>query len=120
MTRRQREFYDAIKAKLSVKDFFKMFESKAKVDNLMNLVMQFRKVCNHPELFERRSCRSAFTFQQIYFYTGNQPVKFQEIPTVSSQNTNPISIKVPKLLFDSLIHKESKTQFINRKMPLFA
>lgn len=26
--------------------------------NLMNLVMQFRKVCNHPELFERRDAKS--------------------------------------------------------------
>ena len=39
-----------------------MLESKAKVESLMNLVMQFRKVCNHPELFERRPCRSPFTF----------------------------------------------------------
>ena len=28
------------------------------VSSLMNLVMQFRKVCNHPELFERREPRS--------------------------------------------------------------
>lgn len=28
--------------------------SKTKVKNLMNLVMQFRKVCNHPEIFQRK------------------------------------------------------------------
>lgn len=38
-------------------------ESKAKVENLMNLVMQLRKVCNHPELFERRPPLSPFMFQ---------------------------------------------------------
>lgn len=31
--------------------------------NLMNLVMQFRKVCNHPELFERRDARSPFAMK---------------------------------------------------------
>ena len=34
----------------------------AGVSNLMNLVMQFRKVCNHPELFERREPKSALVF----------------------------------------------------------
>jgi len=32
------------------------------VSSLMNLVMQFRKVCNHPELFERREAKSALLF----------------------------------------------------------
>ncbi len=32
------------------------------VSSLMNLVMQFRKVCNHPELFERREPKSPFIF----------------------------------------------------------
>lgn len=44
MTKRQQILYDTIKEHLSLIDFFQMFESKAKVENLMNLVMQFRKV----------------------------------------------------------------------------
>ena len=44
MTTRQAELYNSIKKHISIQDFFQMFESKAKVDNLMNLVMQFRKV----------------------------------------------------------------------------
>lgn len=32
------------------------------VSTLMNLVMQFRKVCNHPELFERREPKSPYLF----------------------------------------------------------
>lgn len=31
----------------------------------MNLVMQFRKVCNHPELFERRVGRIPFSFKMM-------------------------------------------------------
>ena len=33
------------------------------VSSLMNLVMQFRKVCNHPELFERREPKSPLVFR---------------------------------------------------------
>jgi DNA helicase INO80 len=40
-----------------------MLDSKLKVENLMNLVMQFRKVCNHPELFERRTVKSPLLMQ---------------------------------------------------------
>jgi DNA helicase INO80 len=39
-----------------------MLDSKTKVENLMNLVMQFRKICNHPELFERKPFKSPYTF----------------------------------------------------------
>ena len=76
MTSRQAALYNNMKAKLSIKvylflylnlkndiqDFFKMLDSKVKVENLMNLVMQFRKICNHPELFERKPYKSPYTF----------------------------------------------------------
>lgn len=75
MTKRQKLLYESIKEKLNIKELFKMFESKAKVENLMNLVMQLRKVCNHPELFERRPARSPFSFQEQYYYTGYIPIR---------------------------------------------
>lgn len=52
MSRRQKEMYQKIKNKISIQDYFQTSQSKFKVKNLMNLVMQFRKVCNHPEIFE--------------------------------------------------------------------
>jgi DNA helicase INO80 len=51
-------------------DLFKLTDSKTKVENLMNLMMQFRKVCNHPELFERRPQRSPFTFRDYSVRLG--------------------------------------------------
>ncbi|KAL4449582.1 hypothetical protein ABPG74_007405 [Tetrahymena malaccensis] len=116
MTKRQQKFYDHIKSKLSLKDFFKMFESKQKVDNLMNLVMQFRKVCNHPELFERRPCRSSFIFQNIYYYTGHLPAKMGEIKQVQSNISNPIFYHLPKLYYDEVMREETKNEFIHRKL----
>lgn len=79
-----------------------MFESKAKVESLMNLVMQFRKVCNHPELFERRPCLSPFFFQSFYYYTGNLPVYFGQLKEIICNSRSPIEFLYPKLLYDEL------------------
>lgn len=44
----------------------------------MNLFMQLRKVCNHPELFERKPNRSPFLFNdEIDFFMS--PAKFGDI-----------------------------------------
>lgn len=65
MTHRQRVLYQRIKNKISMKDLFTLAENKSKMENLMNLVMQFRKVCNHPELFERRVGRMSLSFKEL-------------------------------------------------------
>lgn len=109
-----------IKQRLSIKDFFQMLESKAKVESLMNLVMQFRKVCNHPELFERRPCRSPFFFHSFYYYTGNIPLLFGQLREITFKNANAISFELPKLLFDEVIEPFSvRKQFLLKHMLFF-
>ena len=51
MTKRQRELYVSLKNKLSLNKFFDLIENNK---SLLNIVMQLRKVCNHPEIFERK------------------------------------------------------------------
>ncbi|XP_071962626.1 chromatin-remodeling ATPase INO80-like [Antedon mediterranea] len=65
MSRRQKLLYQAVKQKISIEDLLQSTSSSTSsssiqttTNSLMNLVMQFRKVCNHPELFERRETRS--------------------------------------------------------------
>lgn len=64
LSTRQRLLYQAIKNKISIEDLLRSHSSSqtqtptTTTNNLMNLVMQFRKVCNHPELFEKRETRS--------------------------------------------------------------
>ena len=65
MTHRQKVLYDRIKGKISAADLFQLASNKQKMENLMNLVMQFRKVCNHPDLFERRLGRIPFVFSKL-------------------------------------------------------
>lgn len=60
---RQRKLYGGLKEKISVRDLLEknvVAGEEGEVDSLMNLVMQFRKVCNHPELFERVDVESPF------------------------------------------------------------
>ncbi|XP_034946860.1 chromatin-remodeling ATPase INO80 [Chelonus insularis] len=66
LTTRQKLLYSALKQKIRIEDLLHYTvgggdtatNDKNFTSNLMNLVMQFRKVCNHPELFERRDAKS--------------------------------------------------------------
>ncbi|XKL61914.1 hypothetical protein PGB90_001747 [Kerria lacca] len=63
LTSRQKMLYAALRKKIRIEDLLHSpgtYQSQTITSNLMNLVMQFRKVCNHPELFERREARSPF------------------------------------------------------------
>ncbi len=74
-------------------------DSKSKVENLMNLVMQFRKVCNHPELFERRVGRIPVNFCALQNGVVPNPI-IQTVPEVTPSNQNPITFDLPKMIWD--------------------
>lgn len=71
LSARQRQLYASIKANISPEELVRAIggTGDAQQDNsdrnskLMNLVMQLRKVCNHPETFERRVPQSPVQFQ---------------------------------------------------------
>lgn len=63
LTQRQKILYQGLKNKISIDDLMQSSsatssQAQSTTSHLMNLVMQFRKVCNHPDLFERREVRS--------------------------------------------------------------
>ncbi|KAL1642115.1 putative DNA helicase ino80 [Diplodia intermedia] len=67
LTYRQRAYYSNLRNKISIMD---LIERAAVGDDqdtatLMNLVMQFRKVCNHPDLFERAETHSPLAFSSF-------------------------------------------------------
>ena len=110
MTSRQKLLYQTIKNHLSnITDLFSLVDSKQKMENLMNLVMQLRKVCNHPELFERRVGKSPALFTEIIpakpFYTGSN-----QMPWITYTNRNPIYYELPKLVFDELYDVDCNSQ----------
>ncbi len=78
LTIRQKLLYMGLKRKINIEDLLKQqqgFNNSSRKSlagdgvnsSLMNLVMQFRKVCNHPELFERREAKSPFAMKAAEF-----------------------------------------------------
>ncbi|CAD6202019.1 GSCOCG00002904001-RA-CDS [Cotesia congregata] len=117
LTTRQKLLYSALKQKIRVEDLLHYSvgaggngenppqNDKNFTSNLMNLVMQFRKVCNHPELFERRDAKSPLFFKTIDY----------QVPAVVYKS----------LIFDSVPSKEHllfnkfsvfNTEYINKSL----
>ena len=68
---KQRRLYRGLKDKLPVLELLRGGNDSA----LMNLVMQFRKVCNHPELLERTEITSPLCFTHPERLSGNATMK---------------------------------------------
>lgn len=105
LSSRQQAFYQAIKNKISLAELFDNSRghlNEKKILNLMNIVIQLRKVCNHPELFERNEGSSYFYFGEIP--NSLQPPPFGELEDVHySGGHNPITFQVPKLLYAEVV-----------------
>eukprot|EP01018_Ginkgo_biloba_P035476 Gb_04007 [translate_table: standard] len=101
LSSRQQAFYRAIKNKISVAELFDSTRghlNEKKVLNLMNIVIQLRKVCNHPELFERNEGHTFLYFGQIP--NSLLPPPFGELEEIHyAGSRNPISYKIPKLVY---------------------
>ncbi|PRD29051.1 UNVERIFIED_CONTAM: Ino80 [Trichonephila clavipes] len=72
LTRRQKLLYQNLRKKISIDDLMQSSStvsshSQSATSSLMNLVMQFRKVCNHPDLFEKREVKSPFFFKSLLY-----------------------------------------------------
>ena len=115
MTFRQRTLYKRIRDKICTKDLFSLTESRKKMENLMNLVMQFRKVCNHPDLFERRVGRNPFLFNTMQRGVM-QNMGVLNNPDVRCLLKNPISLSIPKLIFDECFIVSDNNNNTHRKI----
>jgi chromatin-remodeling ATPase INO80 len=67
LTYRQRAYYANLRSKISIMDLLEKATLGDDQDaaTLMNLVMQFRKVCNHPDLFERADVASPLSMNHF-------------------------------------------------------
>ncbi|KAI8880862.1 hypothetical protein K501DRAFT_224069 [Backusella circina FSU 941] len=99
MTARQKALYRGLKEKISISELLEKATSLGDLENmdsLMNLVMQFRKVCNHPELFERADVEAPMAFNAF----GETSVLSKEVqlycPYSSSSH---IKYRIPKRLY---------------------
>mmetsp|Transcript_5634 Transcript_5634/g.10257 ORF Transcript_5634/g.10257 Transcript_5634/m.10257 type:complete len:1123 (-) Transcript_5634:485-3853(-) len=100
LTLRQRELYRRIKDKISIVD---LFEGKSlnegKVENLMNIVVQLRKVCNHPELFEQQKEIIPYYFADVNLPLEPAPWGETDWAWCSGRRSL-ISFHLPRLVYD--------------------
>ncbi|XP_068662368.1 chromatin-remodeling ATPase INO80-like isoform X1 [Aristolochia californica] len=105
LSSRQQAFYQAIKNKISLTELFdgrRGHLNEKKLLNLMNIVIQLRKVCNHPELFERNEGTTYLYFGDIP--NSLLPPPFGELEDIHySGGQNPIAYEVPKLVYREIM-----------------
>jgi len=116
---RQKRLYRGIKDKLPVLQLLNN-STAASESALMNLVMQFRKVCNHPELLEPTTATSPLIFSPVD-YAGGHLVRFAPTPieyraprlvveeSLTLEKTPYLELSTSPALIQSLIHRESFT-----------
>ncbi|XP_021724191.1 DNA helicase INO80-like [Chenopodium quinoa] len=104
LSSRQQAFYQAIKNKISLTEIIDNSRghlNEKKLMNLMNIVIQLRKVCNHPELFERNEGSSYFYFGDIS--NSLLPPPFGELEDILyTGGRNPITYQIPKLIYEDM------------------
>ncbi|KAL6713112.1 putative DNA helicase ino80 [Lecanora helva] len=98
LTYRQRAYYLNLRNRISIMD---LIEKAAVGDDqdtatLMNLVMQFRKVCNHPDLFERAETSSPYAL--AHFAETASFLREGNNVNVAYSTRNLIEYDLPRLL----------------------
>ena len=98
LTYRQRAYYTNLRNKISIMDLIeKVVGDDQDSATLMNLVMQFRKVCNHPDLFERAETKSPLSF--AYFAETASFMREGNFVNVGYSTRNLIEYRLPRLVY---------------------
>jgi chromatin-remodeling ATPase INO80 len=98
LTYRQRAMYANLRSKISIMDLIEKATMGDDQDTatLMNLVMQFRKVCNHPDLFERADVSSPYSLstfaETASFMREGHFIQF------AYSVRNPVQLDLPRIL----------------------
>ncbi|KAH7334613.1 SNF2 family N-terminal domain-containing protein [Rhizoctonia solani] len=95
---RQRALYRGLRANVSIAELLERANNLGDADSarsLMNLVMQFRKVCNHPELFERADVVAPVSFT-TFGRSGNL-AREGDLLYCPDSASNPITLKLPRV-----------------------
>lgn len=100
LTPRQKAMYRTLRENISITDLVARASSLSDDDSvkrLMNLIMQFRKVCNHPELFERADVTAPFAFAALNKTASLiRDADFLEVPYATQSH---IEYRIPKFLY---------------------
>ncbi|RLV95518.1 putative DNA helicase INO80 [Spathaspora sp. JA1] len=114
LTNRQKKYYQMLRSQISIMDLLDSTmtttntnSSSDESTSLINLVMQFRKVCNHPDLFERADVKSPFSFGK-FAETSSFLRETNELE-MNYTTENVINYQLPRLIYDELLTPNEKT-----------
>eukprot|EP01130_Rhizamoeba_saxonica_P001284 TRINITY_DN11164_c0_g1_i1.p1 TRINITY_DN11164_c0_g1~~TRINITY_DN11164_c0_g1_i1.p1 ORF type:complete len:1260 (+),score=260.68 TRINITY_DN11164_c0_g1_i1:53-3832(+) len=109
----QKELYNGVAAQMSVSDLLKKSKNKKNKRALMNLVMQFRKICNHPEILESKESKLLWKTESPFSFVNTSIDKYtKHNPDVLITNhfRNPIVYNVPRIVYnEGIFHR-----FVNK------
>ncbi len=110
LTNRQQKLYKMLRSQISLMDLIEKATSGSDDSNqsLINLVMQFRKVCNHPDLFERDDVKSAFSFSK-FAETGSFLRESNQLE-VAYSTKNQLEYNLAKLIYQDLLLPNENNQ----------
>ncbi|PTB72200.1 hypothetical protein M440DRAFT_68341 [Trichoderma longibrachiatum ATCC 18648] len=99
LTYRQRAYYSSLRNQINIMDLVEKATMGDDQDSgtLMNLVMQFRKVCNHPDLFERAEVTSPYSFG--YFAETASFVREGSTVSVGYSSKSLVDYELPSLVW---------------------
>lgn len=100
LTNRQKKYYQMLKSQISIMDILDNSGSDDS-QSLINLVMQFRKVCNHPDLFERADVKSSFAFGK-FAETASFLRETNDLE-LAYLTSNLLELPLPKLIYNELL-----------------
>ncbi|XP_039253757.2 helicase domino-like [Styela clava] len=110
LSKRQRFLYEDFMSRASTKDTL----DSGHFMSVINILMQLRKVCNHPNLFEPRSIVSPFTFDRIVFYAPSLATKVFEKSPFETLNLEDYHLHLPSL---TNIHQYNAERMRELKTP---
>lgn len=101
LTPRQKLMYSRLRENMSIADLVQKATSLSNDDvavkRLMNLIMQFRKVCNHPELFERADVTAPLSFA-AFSATANV-ARDGDLLDCAYSTQSLIKFRIPKMIY---------------------
>jgi DNA helicase INO80 len=102
LTPRQQRLYRRLRQNLKI-DLLVVNEnarSRSASDSLMNLVMQFRKICNHPNLLNRRPIRSPFYFEAERRQEPRDDYASQLVVTYNTSSA--LDMPLPRIVYEQV------------------
>ncbi|VEU20591.1 DEKNAAC101448 [Brettanomyces naardenensis] len=130
LTNRQKKLYRMLRSQINLMDLIENskkihhthsngtdYDDELSGDSLMNVVMQFRKVCNHPDLFERADTCSAFICGRFAETASLLREANKDLLELDYSTQNEIQYKLPRTVYE--MASESSQTALMRKFSIW-